>query len=95
MKNSIPNPQLRAASISATVSTGYTVTTADGKRAQLAIIDENGNVLEAGQAVAWAAWRACIEVQENFWEGQGHLVVHAGPPCEPATPSKPGRKKAA
>lgn len=79
MKNSVPNPQLRASSIRATISTGFTATTATGKPARLAIIDEAGNVIEAGPDVAWAAWKVCIEAQENFWEGMGHLVVHTGP----------------
>ncbi|MCQ4297467.1 hypothetical protein NAU58_17965 [Pseudomonas stutzeri] len=80
MKDSVPNPQLQASRISATVSEGFTVTTGDGKPARLAIIDDQGNVIEAGADVAWAAWKVCIEVQENFWEGLGHLVVHSSPP---------------
>lgn len=82
MKNSLPNPHLTTACISATVSTGFTATTADGKQARLAIVDEDGNVIEVGDHVAWAAWRVCVEVQENFWQGQGHLIVHTGPPTE-------------
>ena len=82
MKNSVPNPPLLACSVSATISTGFTAKTATGKPARLSIIDEAGNVIEAGPSVAWAAWRVCIEAQENFWQGQGHLVVHAGPPTE-------------
>lgn len=84
MKNSVPNPQLLASRISATVSTGFTATTADGRPARLAIIDDQGNIIEAGSDVAWAAWKVCIEAQENFWEGQGHLVVHSSPPGDPA-----------
>lgn len=95
MKNSVPNPQLQAASISATVSTGFSVNTADGKPARLAIIDEAGNIIEAGPDVAWAAWKVCIEVQENFWEGMGHLVVHSGPPAGPELAKKAANKKAA
>lgn len=83
MKDSVPNPELQAARISATVSTGFNCTTADGKPARLAIVDEAGNVIEAGADVAWAAWRVCIEVQENYWEGMGHLVVHSSPPGDP------------
>jgi hypothetical protein len=83
MKDSVPNPQLQAARISATVSTGFSCTTAAGKPARLAIIDEAGNIIEAGPEVAWAAWKVCIEVQENFWEGMGHLVVHSSPPGDP------------
>jgi len=82
MKNSLPNPQLTATRISATVSTGFSATTADGKPARLAVVDEEGNVIEVGDHVAWAAWRVCVEVQENFWQGQGHLIVHTGPQTE-------------
>ena len=95
MKDSVPNPQLQASRISATVSEGFTTTTADGKPARLAIIDEAGNVIEAGPDVAWAAWKVCIEVQENFWEGQGHLVVHSSPPGDPALAATLIGKKAA
>ncbi len=83
MKDSIPNPPLLASRISATVSTGFNVTTADGRPARLAVVDDAGNVIEAGQDLAWAAWRVCVEVQENFWEGMGHLVVHTSPPGDP------------
>ncbi|WP_339514510.1 hypothetical protein [Pseudomonas sp. RL_15y_Pfl2_60] len=84
MKNSVPNPQLNAARISATVSKGFSATTTEGRPGYLAIVDQDGKVIESGSSVAWAAWRVCIEVQENFWEGQGHLVVHSGPPVAPA-----------
>jgi len=80
MKAALPNPVLAGASLSATVSTGFTAKTEAGGNARLAIIDENGNVIAQGQDVAWAAWRVCVEVQENFWEGQGHLVVQTQPP---------------
>lgn len=80
MKDSVPNPPLQASRISATISTGFSVATLDGRPARLAIVDESGNVIEAGEAVAWAAWRVCIAAQENFWQGEGHLVVHEGPP---------------
>ena len=38
MKDSVPNPQLQASRISATISTGFNVTTADGNPARLAKI---------------------------------------------------------
>lgn len=78
---------LEHARISANVNTGYQVTTADGKPARLAIIDADGNVVEAGPAVAKEAWNVCIAVQKNFWIGQGHLVVHSSPPGQ----SKPAK----
>lgn len=71
---------LEHARISANINTGYQVTTADGRPARLAIIDADGNVIEAGPAVAREAWNVCIAVQKNFWIGQGHLVVHSTPP---------------
>lgn len=71
---------LQHGSISANVSSGYQLTTADGRPARLAIIDADGNVVEAGDAVAREAWNVCIAVQKNFWIGQGHLVVHSAPP---------------
>lgn len=80
MKIAIPNPVLAGAKLKATVSTGFTAESESGAPAQMAIIDNQGNILAAGKDVAWAAWRVCVEVQENFWEGQGHLVVHTSPP---------------
>ena len=80
MKAALPNPALDGAKISATVSTGFKVTTTTGTQAHMAIVDEKGNILASGDDVAWAAWRVCVKVQENFWEGQGHLVVHTCPP---------------
>ncbi|WP_278958533.1 hypothetical protein [Aquipseudomonas alcaligenes] len=95
MKDSVPNPQLQASRISATISTGFNVTTADGKPARLAIVDEEGNVVEVGAEVAWAAWKVCIEAQENYWEGMGHLVVHSSPPGDPELAALLIGKKAA
>lgn len=66
--------------ISANVTTGYRFTTADGRPARLAIIDDQGNVVEAGESVAQEAWNVCIAVIKNFKIGQGHIVVHSAPP---------------
>ncbi|WP_313731319.1 hypothetical protein [Pseudomonas sp.] len=88
MKTIVPNPKLAGAKLSATVSTGFTAKSESGAPAQMAIIDEHGNILAAGKDVAWAAWRVCVEVQENFWEGQGHLVVHTSPPGLPIVDKK-------
>lgn len=80
MKAALPNPMIEGASIKATVSTGFTAFDPEGKPARMAIVDEQGNILAVGNDVAWAAWRVCVAVQENFWEGQGHLVVHTSAP---------------
>lgn len=86
---------LQQGCISANVSSGYQLTTADGRPARLAIIDADGNVVEAGDAVAREAWNVCIAVQKNFWIGQGHLVVHSAPPglaSSQKAPTKIGRR---
>jgi len=74
--------------ISANVNTGFQLTTADGRQARLAIIDEDGNVIEAGPTVAKEAWNVCIAVIKNFRIGQGHIVVHSEPPGMPMKPTK-------
>lgn len=66
--------------ISANVTSGYKLTTADGRSARLAIIDDQGNIIESGDAVAREAWNVCIAVIKNFKIGQGHIVVHSEPP---------------
>lgn len=86
---------LQGGCISANVSSGYQLTTADGRPARLAIVDADGNVIESGDAVAREAWNVCIAVQKNFWIGQGHLVVHSAPPglaSSKKTPVKAGRR---
>ena len=66
--------------IAANVTIGYKFTTADGRPARLAIIDDQGNVVESGEAVAREAWNVCIAVIKNFKIGQGHIIVHSAPP---------------
>jgi hypothetical protein len=80
---------LEHCAISANVSTGFQVKTADGRPACLAIVDADGKVIEAGDAVAREAWNVCIAVQKNFWIGQGHLVVHSSPPGLERPPQRP------
>ncbi|MCO8162011.1 hypothetical protein NJC38_07550 [Pseudomonas sp. 21LCFQ010] len=66
--------------ISANVNKGYQLTTSDGRPARLAIIDDQGNVVESGAAVEKEAWNVCIKVMKNFKIGMGHIVVHSTPP---------------
>lgn len=66
--------------IAANVTSGYKITTADGRPARLAIIDDEGNVVDSGDAVARETWNVCIAVIKNFKIGQGHIVVHSAPP---------------
>ncbi|WP_100633095.1 hypothetical protein [Pseudomonas qingdaonensis] len=83
---------LTSGCISANVSSGYQFTTADGRPARLAIIDEQGNVVESGDAVAREAWNVCIAVIKNFKIGQGHIVVHSTPPGTSVSQAKVMRK---
>ncbi|EQM66084.1 hypothetical protein QYE80_08265 [Pseudomonas tohonis] len=83
MLEALPNPSIDGAVISANVSTGFRPTCTEGKPLRMALINEEGNVVAAGEDVAWAAWRVCVEVQENFWQCKGHLVVHSSPPGRP------------
>lgn len=59
----------------ATSHEGLSVTTADGRPAQFAVLDCSGGVLAAGQEVAAAAYEASIQSYRNFLMGSGHLRV--------------------
>lgn len=63
---------------------GLSVTTPDGKPAKLAIIDSEGNIIDAGPDVAAAIWNVTIESYRNLMIGQGHLKVWSSPPPMPA-----------
>ena len=83
MKTTQPE-ELKNAQLAGTIYGGLTATTKDGKPARLAIIDEDGNVIDAGIAVAREAWRIALTVHINFLRGHGHLTVHSTPPGLPA-----------
>lgn len=83
MLEAMPNPVIPGAIISGNVSTGYRAAADDGRPLRLALVDEAGQVVAAGDAVAWGAWRVCVQVQEQFWQGHGHLIVHSSPPGRP------------
>ncbi|KGD42089.1 putative gp52 [Burkholderia pseudomallei MSHR7343] len=65
--------------ISAISYKGLSVTTATGEPATLAVIDRDGNVVEAGPKVARAAWDVAIRSYRNFLMGTGHLRVLSKP----------------
>lgn len=71
---------LANAVLSGVAHEGLTVTTRDGRRARLAVIDEDGNVLEAGAGVEREAWNVAIASYRNFLQGKGHLRVQSTPP---------------
>lgn len=61
--------------IEAQAHTRYRIRTADGRAARLAIIDDDGNILAAGDQVSKDAWDIAQECHENLWQGQGFLTV--------------------
>jgi hypothetical protein len=82
MIGTIQTGTLHSSVISAVAYEGLTIKTNTGKPARLAIIDENGNVIEAGETVAKEAWNVAIAAYKNLWIGKGHLrVFSAPPPC--------------
>ncbi len=66
--------------LSAVCFEGLSVETREGCKAQLAIIDENGKVIEAGPAVAREAWNVTLASYKKFLIGEGHLRVFSNPP---------------
>lgn len=70
--------------ISAVSYAGLSVTTADGKPAHLAVVDDDGRVLAAGDEIEKAAWEAAILAYRNFLIGKGHMRVLAKPGTETA-----------
>lgn len=72
--------QLEHAVLSGVAHEGLSVHTIDGRRARLAIVDDDGKVIEAGPGVEREAWRVAVESYRNFLRGQGHLRVQSVPP---------------
>ncbi|NKJ23768.1 hypothetical protein [Dyella sp. SG609] len=71
---------LTQAVLTAVCFEGLSAETREGRKATLAIIDENGKVIERGPAVAQEAWNVTLACYKNFLVGQGHLRVFCGPP---------------
>ncbi|MFA8336333.1 hypothetical protein [Burkholderia cenocepacia] len=73
-----------AAAISSTISAvsfqGLSIVTPDGNPATLAVVDQNGKIVEAGPSVMRAVWDVAIQSYRNFLIGSGHLRVLAKPP---------------
>ncbi|AIO49743.1 putative bcep22gp07 [Burkholderia cepacia] len=75
-----------AAAISSTISAvsfqGLSIVTPDGNPATLAVVDQNGKIVEAGPSVMRAVWDVAIRAYRNFLIGNGHLRVLAKPTDE-------------
>ncbi|EMN1928524.1 hypothetical protein RVV18_002939 [Burkholderia ambifaria] len=72
------------AGISSTISAvsfqGLSVVTPDGNAATLAVVDQNGKIVDAGPTVMRAVWDVAIRSYRNFLIGNGHLRVLTQPP---------------
>jgi hypothetical protein len=53
--------------------------TVDGRRAQFAIVGENGTIIAVGEQVAREAQAVAINSYRNFLQGNGHLRVRSAP----------------
>jgi hypothetical protein len=84
-----PTDTLEAAVISGVVHRGLSVRMRDGKPARLAIVDEDGQVVECGAAVERECFNVAVQVYRNFWIGQGHLTVETSPSGVVTLPQKP------
>jgi hypothetical protein len=59
---------------------GLTIKTAAGDPATLAVLDKDGNIIEAGPDVARLVWDIAITSYRNFLMGAGYLRVLSKPP---------------
>lgn len=65
--------------VSAVIWERYTITTADGKPATLAVVDERGNVLDIGPEVQQEVWDLAILAYRKYLVGKGYLRIHSTP----------------
>ncbi len=79
MIGTIETGMLKTSVMSGFCYEGLTVKTKDGKPARLAIVDENGNIIEDGPEVANEAWNVAIATYKNFLIGKGYIRVHTTP----------------
>ncbi|MCW5118621.1 hypothetical protein B7L17_011690 [Burkholderia cenocepacia] len=66
--------------ISAVSFQGLSIVTPDGNPATLAVVDQNGKIVDAGPSVMRAVWDVAIRSYRNFLIGNGHLRVLTRPP---------------
>lgn len=62
--------------ISAVAHEGLSVTV-DGRPGRLAVVDEHGQIVSAGDMVAREALAVAVNCYRNFLQGQGHLRVRS------------------
>ncbi|KVL18695.1 hypothetical protein [Burkholderia cepacia] len=84
-KHETPTADTQVASaINSTISAvsfqGLSIVTPDGQPATLAVLDQNGKIIDAGPSVMRAVWDVAIRSYRNFLIGNGHLRVLTQPP---------------
>ncbi|MDY7807560.1 hypothetical protein U0E23_34605 [Burkholderia stagnalis] len=71
------------ASLTSTISAvsfqGLSIVAPDGIPATLAVVDQNGKIIEAGPSVMRAVWEVTIRSYRSFLIGSGHLRVLTKP----------------
>lgn len=72
-------PAALSSAITAVSYEGLRVSTPTGEAATLAVVDQNGNVIDVGPAVTRAVWDVAIAAYRNFLMGTGHLRVLTKP----------------
>lgn len=77
MIGQIETGKLEKSRISAVIHEGLTVE-ANGQRCRLAIIDDNGTIIEAGDSVAREAFNVAIASYKQLLKGMGHIRVVSG-----------------
>jgi hypothetical protein len=71
--------RLNASTIGGSAFRGYEVCTADGRHATLAVIDDDGHIVESGPQVVEEAWVVAVLAYQRFLEGDGRLRVVSAP----------------
>ncbi len=77
--NNSTNENLVKSKISAAYVGGLKAQTPNGQTGIFAVLDENGNVIDSGDAVTKKIWKVCLESHNSFWIGNGHLKVLSKP----------------
>lgn len=72
-------PVLKRSIVSARAWDRYTFQTKRGLPATLAIVDEEGNVLDSGPEVAREIWDVAILAYRRYLRGEGYLRVISSP----------------
>ncbi|WP_233866771.1 hypothetical protein [Paraburkholderia adhaesiva] len=72
-------PVLKHSTVTALMWERYRITSEDGKPATLAIIDEKGNVLDAGPEVARELWELALLAYRQYLSGEGLLRIYSTP----------------